>query len=516
MENAHTKLKQFDLFAGYGGFTIAGERCGLETVGFSEIDKYANAVLKYHYPLIPNFYDITKIEWDKVPDFDLLTGGSPCQDLSIAGKRAGLEGKRSGLFYEYMRAVREKKPKYFIWENVKGALSSNQGRDFAIVLNEMAEAGYSLWWQVLNAKDFGVPQNRERIFVIGFRDRPAPEVFFERCQSAEDTRAMGQEISYTIDASYAKGTNTLEKSRRQVIKQLNNPTHSNDRVYAEDGLSPCLNTAQGGNRQPFIAIPEATKQGYAIAEEGDSINLSQPNSTTRRGRVGKDIANTLDCGMQQYTLVDTNKELEYNGSINNNTNHYDSTKERRPDKEVSSMRETINTQEIQRKDGGLGAVSSEEILRLGVPQGDNAEQMETGRSVEGRKLSCDSIISEDRDLREMLAKKENGNPSQERRQDGQQNGESNGDLPRLPYDSTSNGSEKEQLEKPQTGQAGSFRIRRLTPCEAERLMGLSDGWTAKGVMNDKEIEISDSQRYKLCGNGVVVNVVEKLIINFFN
>ena len=171
--------KQFDLFAGYGGFTIAGERCGFQTIGFSEIDKYANAVLKYHYPLIPNFYDITKINWSEVPDFDLLTGGSPCQDLSIAGKRAGLEGSRSGLFYEYMRAVKEKKPKYFIWENVKGALSSSSGWDFGIVINEMAEAGYSLWWQVLNAKDFGVPQNRERIFVVGFRDRPAPEVFFE-------------------------------------------------------------------------------------------------------------------------------------------------------------------------------------------------------------------------------------------------------------------------------------------------------------------------------------------------
>lgn len=98
--------------------------------------------------------------------------------MSIAGKRAGLGGERSGLFFQFMRATNEKKPRYIIWENVKGALSSNQGRDFAIVLNEMAEAGYSLWWQVLNAKDFGVPQNRERIFVVGFRDQSAPEVFF--------------------------------------------------------------------------------------------------------------------------------------------------------------------------------------------------------------------------------------------------------------------------------------------------------------------------------------------------
>ena len=200
------KIIHFDTFSGFGGFTLALERVyannrellssqtaediqGLlseplggqaRTIGFSEIDKYASAVLKYHWPNIKNYGDITKINWSEVPDFDLLTGGSPCQDLSIAGKRNGLAGSRSGLFYEYIRALESKKPKYFIWENVKGALSSNKGFDFTAVLNAFSEAGYSLWWQVLNAKDFGVPQNRERIFVVGFRDQPAPEVFFER------------------------------------------------------------------------------------------------------------------------------------------------------------------------------------------------------------------------------------------------------------------------------------------------------------------------------------------------
>ena len=149
------------------------------TIGFSEIDQYANKVLAKRFPGVKNYGDITKINWAEVPDFDILTGGSPCQDLSIAGKRAGLDGARSGLFFEYMRAVKEKRPRYFIWENVKGALSSQNGWDFATVINQMAEAGYSLWWQVLNAKDFGIPQNRERVFVVGFRDEPAPEILLE-------------------------------------------------------------------------------------------------------------------------------------------------------------------------------------------------------------------------------------------------------------------------------------------------------------------------------------------------
>lgn len=175
-------MTYFEAFAGVGGFSTGIHRAdpSAECVGFSEIDKYASAVLEYHYPKTKNYGDISKINWSEVPDFDLLVGGSPCQDLSIAGKRAGLQGSRSGLFEHYVRALKEKKPQHFIWENVKGALSSNGGRDFAVVLDSLAEAGYSLWWQVLNAKDFGVPQNRERIFVVGSRTGSPREILFER------------------------------------------------------------------------------------------------------------------------------------------------------------------------------------------------------------------------------------------------------------------------------------------------------------------------------------------------
>src|SRR3990167_2407250 len=152
----------------------------LSCVGFSEVNKYASQVLKYHYPNVKNYGDCKTINWPEVPDFDLLVGGSPCQDFSIAGKRVGIKGARSGLVWEYIRCLEEKKPRYFIFENVKGLLSSGGGLHFATILNAFSEAGYSLWWQVLNAKDFGVPQNRERIFVVGFRDGSPPEVFFER------------------------------------------------------------------------------------------------------------------------------------------------------------------------------------------------------------------------------------------------------------------------------------------------------------------------------------------------
>ena len=168
-------MKCFSLFTGAGGFELGFPK-DWELVGFSEIDKYASQVLKYHYPNTKNYGDCSKIDYREVPDFDLLTGGSPCQDFSIAGKRKGIVGERSGLVWEYLRCLEEKKPKYFIWENVKGVLSSRRGYDFGNILTAFSEAGYSLWWQVLNAKDFGVPQNRERVFVVGTRGEGGREV----------------------------------------------------------------------------------------------------------------------------------------------------------------------------------------------------------------------------------------------------------------------------------------------------------------------------------------------------
>ena len=251
-------------------------------VGFSEIDKYASAVLRYRFPNTTNYGDITKIDWSAVPDFDMLVGGSPCQDLSVAGKQKGLVGERSGLFHEYVKALEIKKPSHFIWENVKGALSSNGGRDFATILNAFSEAGYSLTWQVLNAKDFGVPQNRERVFVVGTRDGSPREVFFERGDAKKDSiehvaagvnnPSRGYEKRKDGNASSLRAG---ESGTKNII-QINNPRHSNDRVYSDDGISPTLNTMQGGLRQPFVSRAvltpgriEKRQQGRRMKEDGE-------------------------------------------------------------------------------------------------------------------------------------------------------------------------------------------------------------------------------------------------------
>ena len=168
-------LTGVSLFAGVGGFDLAMQRKGVKVVASVEIDSKCNEVLARHFPDATQFTDVTTVKGSDLigagftPRTGIITGGFPCQDLSVAGKRAGLAGERSGLFWEIARLVEETQTEYFIIENVPGLLTSNKGRDFGVVIGTMADLGYSLGWRVLNAQYFGVPQRRRRVFIVGRR-----------------------------------------------------------------------------------------------------------------------------------------------------------------------------------------------------------------------------------------------------------------------------------------------------------------------------------------------------------
>lgn len=168
-------LTGVSLFAGVGGFDLAMQRQGVKVVASVEIDKKCNEVLARQFPDATQFTDVTTVKGEDLinagftPSTGIITGGFPCQDLSVAGKRAGLAGARSGLFWEIARLVDETQTEYFIIENVPGLLSSNKGADFGVVLGTMADLGYSLGWRVLDAQHFGVPQRRRRVFIVGRR-----------------------------------------------------------------------------------------------------------------------------------------------------------------------------------------------------------------------------------------------------------------------------------------------------------------------------------------------------------
>lgn len=271
----------------------------LTCVGYSEIDKHAIEIYQKRFPEHKNYGDITKIKPNKLPNFDLLVGGFPCQAFSIAGKRKGFEDTRGTLFFDIARILRSKKPRLVLLENVKGLLSHDNGDTFKTIISTLAKLGYDIQWQVLNSKNFGVPQNRERVFIVGhLRGTARPKVFPFTENNSEDIVLPTITTRVTADSN---GTYVGKRSPRQIIGGS-----QGDRVYDPRGISVTLASQAGGLGAKTglyaVRIKEATKKGYAEAKVGQSINLAVPNSKTRRGRVS-DVAQTLDTGMQQHTLT---------------------------------------------------------------------------------------------------------------------------------------------------------------------------------------------------------------------
>lgn len=424
-------MKFIDFFAGIGGFRRGMELAGHECVGFCEFDKFATAsyismhlltdeqrkaledipIKKRQKEILKEKYrngewyanDIRRVYAGDIPKADCWCFGFPCQDISVAGKQAGFQGNRSSLFFRVMYLVgqlkEEDKPTYLFIENVKNLLSVNGGWDFARLLIEMERHGYDAEWQVLNSKDFGVPQNRERCFIIGhLRGRSSAEVFpvegadgknsvslnlfgclngrnsqRDRVYSDDglaptiSTKPGGNtepKVSILFDTSYIGQDGKVRvyenicptltsrdyKELRSVGVVCNaNPSGKgmNGNVYDSNGLNPTLTTNKGeGNKiaipvltpdraekrqngrrfkddgEPMftltgqdrhgiaIEVKEVTKQGYAECRVGiDSVNFSMPNSKTRRGRVGQEIANTLDTSCDQGIFVQVSEEL---------------------------------------------------------------------------------------------------------------------------------------------------------------------------------------------------------------
>ena len=221
-------LTGVSLFAGVGGFDLAMERNGVKVVAAVEIDKKCQEVLAHRFPTSTLFDDVTTVKGSDLieagftPSTGIITGGFPCQDLSVAGKRVGLAGARSGLFWEIARLVEETQTEYFVIENVPGLLSSNNGADFGVVLGTMADLGYSLGWRVLDAQHFGVPQRRRRVFIVGRRSTSegVAEILFKSEGLRRDpasSKQAGQDLAgetassfgQTGFAKYTPGVTTL-------------------------------------------------------------------------------------------------------------------------------------------------------------------------------------------------------------------------------------------------------------------------------------------------------------------
>jgi len=192
-------LRYFSAFSGIGGFELGIGKQGT-CIGYSEIDKYALDVYKKHFPTHRNFGDITTIDTGKIPDFDLFVGGFPCQAFSIAGKRKGFTDTRGTLFFDIARIIKDKRPNSFLLENVKGLLNHDKGKTFSIIIHTLRSLGYRVEWMVLNSQFFGVPQRRERTFIIGHLGKESTQ----KILSFKDRSKANNETSKGFD-----GVNTL-------------------------------------------------------------------------------------------------------------------------------------------------------------------------------------------------------------------------------------------------------------------------------------------------------------------
>ena len=298
-------MKVFSAFTGVGGFEL-GLPPDWKVIGQSEVDKNANKVLRYRFPKVKNYGDIEKIDYREIPDFDVLVGGSPCQDLSLAGKRKGLVGSKSRLFYSYVSILKEKHPRYFIFENVAGLLSSNQGWDFAEVASQFSEAGYDVWWQVLDAKDFGIPQHRERIFVLGsLGEGSIGKVLLEPRKSEADNGIRGQ-ASDTVGSRYSQnqaiGTHIVSKSligtyrskemddgnfivegkfdAQKEIENIHFSRRQINRVYGTGGIAPTIHKKTGGEQVLKIAVPVRDITGMNAHANGRRFKTDNEPSFT--------------------------------------------------------------------------------------------------------------------------------------------------------------------------------------------------------------------------------------------
>ena len=364
-------MKYFDTFTGIGGFTKGIQTVipNAECIGYSEIDKYASAIYNYHYPNHKNYGDITSINVRELPDFDLFVGGFPCQAFSIAGKRQGFKDTRGTLFFDVARILKAKRPEWFLLENVKGLLNHDNGKTISTIFRVLTELGYSVGWEVVNSCHFGVPQNRERIFIVGH--------LREAGGRAGEVLPFGQKHKIT------NGLQQKEQGERERFS----------------GEIPQTNGKNG-------SLEVRGRGSERLSETGEKVI----SGTWRTHKDGEGF-----------------RELEN-----------------------SNISPCIPAR--AREDG-----SGQPVIKA-VLTPDRLEKRQNGRRFKDNDEPSFTLTSQDKH-----------------------------------------------------GVQVGTEIRRLTPKECERLQGFPDDWTAKGVFDAEEKEISDTQRYKTLGNAVTVNVIEAII-----
>lgn len=424
-------MRYYSIFSGIEAASVAWVPLGWEPLLFSEIDEFPSAVLKARFPSVPNLGDITKINWkEAVRDFgrpDIVVGGSPCQSFSIAGNRTGLDGA-SGLMWEYVRCVREVRPRWFVWENVPGALSSAHGEDFGCLLRSMDELGYGLAWSILDAQFAGVPQRRRRVFLVGsLGDRRSAEVLFEPESMSWDTPS------------------SREKRKELAIRAGGRPEAAGFRWNA--GGDTALSV---GETSPTVVSsePPAVCAGFRWHQGSGAGSIG----------LEKEQSPTLDYTKPPAVLCMTDTQPHSMVS----------------DEICGCLSSTMH------KDPPVTMK-----IRGGRPGGGKGPLLQTD-------MSATLATSNDQTLFEPVAFAAN----------------QRGELRLMGGDGSIFGTiNASQSGKQVSGVCEGYEVRKLTPRECERLMGMPDDWTKIPYRGKSADECPDGPRYKAIGNSMAVPVM---------
>ena len=528
-------MKVLSLFSGVGGFDMGLENAGMETVFQCEWDKHANSILYKHWPDVPKWDDVSTLTGKHIlahaPVVDVVAWGSPCQDLSVAGKRAGLEGGRSSLFHEGIRIIKELQeetngqyPRISIWENVVGALNSNGGADFGIILNEMAEAGaVAVEWSVLDAQYFGIPQRRRRVFVIAIFDpvlaSRCPNPLLPVAQSLPGHLAKGKPKRQSAATTLTEGTetdggivNAIGASlyhKSTIVNQDVNAGHlvtegailGSDIVGSLNTSDAKMISSQYVNENKCVVEPYVKSSRAQTSEDSETWIPGEVNPTLNSFDVGDTRATTA---IIETAQMKNNPVKEIVGSLQARvtaTNHESI-------RDGHAIVEELVLFENSFRDGAR-------IATDGVTQ-TLTSKMGTGG---GNTPMIAIPIQDGRDIdkhQNGLGVADAGSPAYTLDQTGAQ-----AVAYSIREDAKANNFSATELDhanslsslrpSPQSHHAQMFiaeptmAVRRLTPLECERLMGWPDDHTRYKADGTEQ---ADTHRYKQAGNGVASPVAQ--------
>lgn len=494
-------FRYVSIFSGVEAATLAWEPLGWEPVAFSEIEPFPCAVLAERWPDVPNLGDITKIDWKEEIDgaIDLVVGGSPCQSFSVAGKREGLKGA-SGLMFEYIRCVQELRPRWFLWENVPGALTSEDGGAFGQLLSEMDELGYSLAWRVLDAQFFGVSQRRRRLFLVGHLGAESPaEVLFEPdCLSGNPQSSREKRKELTSRAGRSAACAGFKYSAAPRANTIGYAVEQANTLTA-DWHAPAVLPLQGNM---IGRADSADRQGMAMSQYGTEI----AGCLTARG----DSSPCADRGQNIVCMTGTQAHCHISDEITGClTAHMG--KDDAPVVVGGSNLQTYVCETAHSGSNGLGvgaadifptqdtssgpavwACENATLLPFGFAQNTRNEVRVVGDGTLGGALAArlgmkqTTFVCTGDDRHTHVAICRNACLT-----------------PKCGGDGAMVASEIE--DKP-TG-VSPMLVRRLTPLECERLQGFPDGHTLIAWKGKPAEECPDGPRYKAIGNSMAVPVM---------